>query len=426
MKESFVIMLILLTIYLYVRGIKFDNKKYLIASSIVGSLLAVTSDHVVFIFPALILSYIFFNRKQINFKRFVFPNLKYIILPLLLIFLFYGSWTFVKFYNYSVNDYYPNGYSGIPIDTRNLRLMGVIDLQFFEEYEGPYLTPGFISVVKKLAFNLGYMFDIEPFSIPKGLNFTTMKFLLFPHHIFYMLVIYLPLFFISLYGFYNIVRNIVRTKKIHNNVNLYVVCLFLIFVFPITQKFMSPRFILTAYLLFFYFISYGLVSLFEKKLKFRVRSILIPILMVFLLLLVPFWYYNNGHLVLFNEKVISAQNTGDFINDNLPRNAGIMAQPGYTVKLNYLTENRLIGFHHTPEKLSTLIDYFNISYIVFGRTYTYDIYHFSKDSVEYVMNNPQNFEHIATIQEDYSDFYVEEDSASTDEVYIYRIIKNET
>jgi len=117
-----------------------------------------------------------------------------------------------------------------------------------------------------------------------------------------------------------------------------------------------------------------------------------------------------------------AQNTCNFINDNLPKNVGIMAQPGYTVKINYLTENRLIGLHQNPEKLSTLIDYFDVSYIVVGRFYTYDAYHLSKDSVEYVMNNPQDFELITTIQENYNEFYVEEDPAGTDEVYIYRVI----
>lgn len=426
LKEAFVIMLIFLTIHLYIKGIKFDNKNCLIKSSIVGSILAVTSDHVVFIFPALILSYIFFNSKQVDFKRFVFPNIKYLILPLLLIFLFYGSWSFVKFYHYSINDYYPNGYSGIPLDTRNVSLLAVIDPQFFENYEGPYYASGgAIRVVKRLTFNFGYMFDIEPFSIPRGLNFTTMKFLLFPHHIFYMFVIYLPLFFILFYGLYSIVRNIIRTKKIHNNVNLYVVCLFLLFAFPLTQKLASPRFILTSYFFFFYFISYGLVSLFDKKWKLQIRSRLIPLLMILLLLLTPCWYYANSNFVLLSKKVVGVQNTGDFINANLPRNVGIMAQPGYTNKLNYLTENRLIGLYPNPEKLLALIDYFDISYIVAGRYYTYDKYHMSKDSVEYVMNNPQNFEHIATIQEDYSQVHVEGDPGRTDEVYIYKVLRNE-
>ena len=242
-----------------------------------------------------------------------------------------------------------------------------------------------------------------------------------------MFVIYLPLLFILLYGIYNAVRNIVMTKKIHNNINLYVVCLFLVFVFPITQKFTSPRVILTSYILFFYFISYGFVSLFEKKWKLQIRSRLIPLLMILFLLLIPYWYYTNSHFILLNKKVVGAQNTGDFINDNLPTNTGIMAQPGYSVKLNYLTENRLIGLHQNPEKLSTLIDFFNVSYIVVGKFYTYDRYHMSKDSVEYVMNNPQNFELVATIQEDYSysGIYVDGDPARTDEIYIYKVLRNE-
>jgi len=43
------------------------------------------------------------------------------------------------------------------------------------------------------------------------------------------------------------------------------------------------------------------------------------------------------------------------------------------------------------------------------------------DSVEFIRNNPDKFELIETVQEDYSEFYVEEDLASTDEVYIYKV-----
>ena len=125
--------------------------------------------------------------------------------------------------------------------------------------------------------------------------------------------------------------------------------------------------------------------------------------------------------VLAQEPFYSAQNTADFIDNNLPKDAGIMTQPGYTIKLIYQTDNRIVSIYPKPDSLLDLIDYYDISYIVFSRYYTWDRYHFSKDSVEFVRNNPNKFEHVATIQEDYSDFFVEGDPTRTDEVYVYRV-----
>ena len=99
-----------------------------------------------------------------------------------------------------------------------------------------------------------------------------------------------------------------------------------------------------------------------------------------------------------------------------------MAQPGYNLKLIYLTGHRMVGLYPRPEKLDYLIDYYDIKYIIFGRIYT-DIYYFDLDSIEFIKNNPNKFELIATIQEDYSDFYVEDDPARTDEFYIYKVNK---
>ncbi|MBN4049088.1 glycosyltransferase family 39 protein [archaeon AH-315-M20] len=419
LKESFLIMLIFLTIYYYVKGIKFNEKKSLIAASIFGSFLAFTSDHTIFLFPALILSYIFFSK--INLKNLTFPNLKYAIIPVIIILIFYGSWFTIKFYQYSNNEYYPNGVGGTPLDTQNLNLLSTISPTYFEGFNPPYFSPGPITVIKRIAFQFGYMFDIEPFSIPQGLNFTTMKFLLFPRHIVYMFLIYLPLALIALLGFFSIIKDFIKTKQIYNNVNLYIVGLFLIFLIPITQTFVSPRHILTSYFFLFYFIGYGLVVLFEKKLKLQVRSKLIPIITILLLLIIPFWYYYNPYLVLFNKPVFGAQDTAEFINSNLKKEDAIMAQAGYAVKLIYLTGHRVVGLYPKPEKLLSVIDYYDIKYVIFGRHYTSDVHHYSIDSVEFVRNNPDKFKLIATIHEDYSDFYTEEDLASTDEVYIYKV-----
>tara|TARA_Y100000310_G_C20703195_1_gene832029 strand:+ start:3719 stop:5389 length:1671 start_codon:yes stop_codon:yes gene_type:complete len=422
LRESFVVMLILLSIYYYVKGIKFNEKKPLIIATIIGSFLALASDHVVFLFPAFILSYIFFNSKKINLKKLNFPNLKYIAIPIIILFIFYSSWNAVKFYQYSTNEYYTNGVEGTPLSTHDLGLMQLISPHYFEDFSGPYISPGLLSFPKKLAFQFGYMFNIEPFSIPLGLNFSTMSYLLFPRHVAYMFLIYLPLALIALFGFFTIIKDFIKTRRIYNNVNLYMMGLFFIFLIPITQQFVSPRYIYTSYIFLFYFISFGIYALFMKKESLQNYSKLL-VIVILLFLLIPFWFIYNGNFVLFNKNAFGAHNTADFINNNLDKGDAIMAQPGYSVQLNYLTEQRTLGLYPKPEKLPYLIDYYNASYIVFGKRYTYDVAHFSIDTVEYVKSNPDKFELIASVQEDYSDFYVEEDLASADEVYIYKIKK---
>ncbi|MBI2523113.1 glycosyltransferase family 39 protein [Candidatus Woesearchaeota archaeon] len=436
LRETFVVLLILLALYYYVKGVKFNNKKSLIAATIFGSLLAITSDHVVFILPAFALSYIIFNKEKINLKaaevqrtsRFAFskrlklPNLKYAIMPLLITLIVYGSWLGIKAFQYSNSYYYPIGIEGIPIDVRNFGIFELLSPQLFEDYSDARLVSSGIPAVKRVAFNIGYMFNMAPFSIPDGLNFTTMKYLLFTRHIIYIILIYVPLAMLAIFGLYTIAKEFIRTKKIYQNVNLYMIGIFLIFIFPITQKFVSPRYIYTSYIFLYFIMGYGLTTLLKKRGVAQIRPIIFPLIAILLLLLIPIWYYSHPYVVLFSKKVISSQKTGDFIANNIPSEAVIMAQPGYGVKLIYLTGNRVVGLHPQPEKLPELIDYYNISYIVFGRRYTSDAYYVSTKSVEFVRDNPDKFELIAAIQEDYRDFYNEEDPASTDEVYIYKII----
>src|SRR3989338_1737294 len=61
LKESFTVMLIISAIYFYTKGVKFNDKKLLLLATLFGSALALTVDHVIFLFPSFILSYIFFN-----------------------------------------------------------------------------------------------------------------------------------------------------------------------------------------------------------------------------------------------------------------------------------------------------------------------------------------------------------------------------
>ncbi len=420
LKESFVVMLVLLAIYFFVDGIKSSRKRSIILASIFTGLLSLSSDHIVFLAPALILSYLFFNPQKINIKPFNFPNLKFLVLPMLIIFLIYGSWSAVKFYQYSTHEYYPNGVEGTPISTKDLSLMQVIDPHNFEDYNLPYISTGAIATLKKLAFQLGYMFNMEPFSIPPGLNFSNYTLFLSPWHLLFMAIIYIPLFLLFVFGFMYSLIVFSKTKKLHENAQIYIMLLFFLFLIPIKQTIVSPRYLLTAYIFFFYFIGYGAYLLFKKELS-RKAYIAFFLALFLLVLIIPIWYANNGQFIFFTKKSVAAQNTADFINKNIDKDAGIMAQAGYTAKIIYLTGYRTVGLYHKPEKLMEVIDYYNVSYVVFGRFYTWDQYQYSIDSVNFIMQNPDKFELVAKIQEDYSQFYVEGDKKRTDEVYVYKV-----
>ena len=419
LRESFVFMLISSSIYYHVKGVKFDDAKSIVFATVIGSILALTSDFVVFLLPSLILSYIFFDSKGINIRRLIFPNFLRIAVPLAVILLVYGSWTFVKYSQYAGNEYYPNGFEGVPVNTQDLGILQAISNRAFDDFEGTYITPGILSPIKKLAFNAGYMFNLQPFSIPPGLNLTTMDYLLFPRHIAYMIAIYLPLALLALYGLAVIIKDLVKKKQIHNNAEVYSILMLFVFASIVIQKYSSPRYMLLSYVFLFYIISYGFVRIAEKK-KINVRKYVIPAISMLLLIIIPFWYAHNSTFIFFSKTIVGSQKTGDFINANIPKDAGIMVQPGYHAKLTYLTDNRMVGLHHDPEQLERLIEIYNISYIVTGDFFT-EVRGLSRDTVQYIKNNPNKFELIATINEDYSAFYDEQDPHTTDNLYIYKV-----
>lgn len=432
LKESFAVMLIILTIYYYIKGIKFDNKTSVIAASIFGGLTALTVDQVIFLFPTFILSYIFFNYKKLSLKRLKFPGFKYAIIPIMVTLLLYASWIGIKFYQYSTNDYYSTS-DGTLCSTKDFGILQVLNPRYFADYD-PQLKGGFTPRIRDYAYGIGYMFDVFPFDIPRGVNFESMEYLLFPKHVVYMIVFYLPLALIAAFGFLHILKHFIKTKQIYNNTNLFMICVFLIFLFPLTQWRSSVRYFYTAFIFLYFIIGYGLFVLFKKwrinekfpKLKLYSK----PIVAVLLLLLIPIWCFNNPNFLLTNEPYFYAQYTADFINNNLEQDVGIMVQPGYVHKLEYLTDRRTIGLPPVRDNLLFFIDYYDIDYIITGRYIIRYKYFYSEDTVEYIDNHPEMFELIATIKEDYdslSDVKLEFGGKmrSSDEIYIYKIHRKE-
>jgi 4-amino-4-deoxy-L-arabinose transferase-like glycosyltransferase len=417
-KESFTVMLIILSIYYYIKAVKFYDKKSLLLASLFGGALALTADHVVFLFPTFILSYIFFNKEGINWKKFIFPNLKYAAIPFIIVLLVYTSWIGVKAYQYMNNEFYPSGLEGAPVPTKGFGVLELLDPVSFEDYD-PNRGRGITLRARHYAFGLGYMFNMIPFDIPRGLNLTTMHYLLFPRHVMYMIIIYLPLALIATFSFLYILKDFIRTKKIYNNANLYLIAVFLIFLFPLTQKVSSPRYIYADYLLLYYFIGLGFFMLFKKMKMLKVYRNLAPLAVALLLILAGFWYYHNSYFVLFNEKFVPANRTAEFIRTNLEEDDAIMAQAGYTHKLNYLTKNRILGLPPLSENLLPLIKYYDIDYVVFGNYYTYVYYYYAQESIEFIKEHPEKFELVTSIKEDYGDLT----RNNKDEVFIYKVIK---
>ena len=99
-----------------------------------------------------------------------------------------------------------------------------------------------------------------------------------------------------------------------------------------------------------------------------------------------------------------------------------MGFQGYEVKLIYLTDNKLVGSYPDPAKLDYMIEYYNVSYYIFGYYYTYGKSRYKLETVEYVKNNLTNSSLLRLSKKIIANFYDEEDPKRKDEVYIYKVI----
>jgi len=426
LRESLVMALLIGAIFSYLIGIREKKRRHLVYAAILGGISALTSDHGIFLIPAFAITYLIFNKEKPLLFKFKFPNLGWAIMPALVVLIFFGMWLGIKAHAYSSNPYYPYypiGASAVPIDVSNYNLFNLIQPQSFPTWDSSLpkaVFEGPIQSLKRYASQLGYMFNMEPFSLPRGLNLTTREYLLKPYHVAYIFLIYLPLFLIAVFGFFTLLKNALSEKKIHQNLSLYIFLLFLLFIFPILSRFTGPRYYYTAYLFFFYFIAYGIVSLSNYFSDQKTKKIMLSFGFL-LLLVILFWMFNNTFL--FNVHIEPmGPNTADYINKNIPKDKAIMLQPGYIAVLNHLVDNRILGLHAFSEDLDSTADHFNIDYFIFSRYFTKDAHHFSQEAAEYIQTHPEKYRLVATINEDYTDFFVQGDKARTDEVYIYERI----
>lgn len=427
LREAYLIMLMLGSLYFFLTALKKKDWKLNIIAALLGGVLAFSSDHVVLLIPALVLAYLLFSPEKVDALKFKLPYLAWVILPLAIIGLVYGGWSVFKYDQYSQSDYYPNGYEGTPIRTDDLGVLQTISPQFFDDFHGSrFADSDFVATAKRLAFNAGYMLNLEPFAVPPGLNLSTMSFLLKPHHVIYMIVLYLPLAFLVVLGMGRILKDTWRERVWWNNEKLFLLGLFALWAFPVTQQLASPRYILASYIFVFYFIALGLITILEWKGRPSLIDSIVKAFAVSSIILIPAWLLLHPHFVLAAEPVLSARPAAGFINANLPHDAVIMAQPGYGVKLAFQTDNPVIGLHAVPSRLDEIIKRFDVSYVVAGKRFTYDMLQLSRDSVEYVREHPERYRLIANLSEDYSAFFTEDDPASSDEIWIYEVLDPST
>ena len=422
-KESFVLMIIISSIYFYIKGIKFRDKQSIIAASIFGGITALTVDHTIFLFPTFFFAYIFFNYKKIDLKRLVFPGLKYAALPVLVTLVFYASWTGLKAYQYSTNEYYPAGADGDPVSTEGFGIMELLNPRYFEGYD-PTLTAKYTPRIRDYAYGLGYMFDIVPFDIPRGINFSNFDRLLHPKHVVYMLLLYAPLALMALFFVLWILKNFARNRKIYNNAPLFIILIFLIFLFPLTQTKSSLRYFYTSFIFLYFFLGYGILLVYNKldlgKKLSRFSGNLIIVITILLLLLIPYWYISHGNLILLNGKYVTTPKTAEFIRSNINPDLGIMMQTGYNYQLQYQIGSRIVGIPPNRETLLRMIDYYDIDFILFGN-FISGYYHYSEDSINYIKNNPEKFTLLATISEEEN----QELRVHADEISIFKVLKPE-
>ncbi|MAG92080.1 hypothetical protein CMO83_05380 [Candidatus Woesearchaeota archaeon] len=408
-KESFMIMLFLLSIYFFLKGVLKDKRYYYFASFF-GIVTALTTDHVLFLLASFVAAYaIFGNLKKIQ---------KSAAIPIILTVLFYSLILFTRFSVYSSNVYYSTGVDGVIEKVSDFGVRQIFSPAYFPETIELVFSKS--SLIVNVLFIFGYMFNIVPFVIPPGLDRSTVNTLFSDNLTSFFtsikLIVYLALFLMFIIGIYYLLKDL-KKKKFRNNPHLFFFLMFLLFIFPITQRITTIRFVLMATIPLFYFIALGAVKIKINR-NFKINLLLLAVL---ILLLTPFyWIASNNHFVLSADKTIEASNTAAFL-DTLPEE-GVMSQVGYSPELNYQTDKRIITMPSDPSTLDRILKDFEISYILYGERYWEKFSDdnadrvFNYDTIEYVRENPQKFRLIKVIKEDY------EVIGATDEISVYEVV----
>ena len=405
-KESFSTMLILATLYTYIKFLKFNNLKYLIFSALFGILVGLTLDQSIFLIPGMITIFFLFRGNT---------KLAYALIPLILVVLSYSSWDLVRMYTYSTHDYYPAGWDGTIVNTKEWGVRQLLSNHYFPEME-VYVPFGINLDPERYIYSIAYMANLIIFPWPNGLRFGNISELLSKDYLIQGFL-YPLLFIFAAFAVYKIITRILSKKVIKADGMLLGLLLFLIFLIPIHQISYSIRYTLTSIVFLYMIMSYGFYLFVCRFGSVKLFRTLMLILIVSLLFYVPFYYSDNPNFIFKNKKIIQSAEAAKFLNQ-LPKD-GVMAQIGYTPELAYLTDKRVVALTIDSSNFLELIKAYKINYLVYGEAYAkpFSVENKEKvinyDTIKYIVEHSEEFELIKIVTEVYpwgkqDNFYIYE------------------
>jgi len=408
-KEPFSTALILGCLTFYLFFLKKKGKKFLAFSVVCGAATSLATDHAILLIPAIMACFIFFGEWR---------NWRYSLLLLLAVALPYAAWLGIKAYVYSTHEYYPAAFDGTVVKTEGWGFRQLLSSQFFPDVA--FTTPFGISFeVSHYFYPLLYMLNLIVAPYPPGLRFETLQDILSTDY-FFQIIIYPLLAFLLLFFIYR-AAIAAGGRNMEGNGILLCIILFLIFLFPLTQKLTSTRFTATAALLLYGMVGIGTTELFRyvnmpKNIALWTSLSLVGLSLIF----VPFYIIHHPHLLLASEKVVEASRTAEFL-ANLPKD-GVMAQIGYSQELNYLLDKRVLDLPSSSNYMF-LIQRYNINYLVYGEFWMKPFSEGDKESlynydvIKYIREHPEQFRLINVVNESYPTI------PKIDHVYVYEVMR---
>jgi len=386
MRELMVFALFWLTIFFFIKGLKKSDFNF-IYSGIFGAMLVLTSDLAVTILPIFILTFLFFyNKKKIVPALFSF-------LSALTAYLF---WLLLKLKVYLGNIYYPI-MDGFIENVNNFNIFQLYSPALFplvSSFASYHSSPTITLFLKHIRYFFTVLLNlIPPFNIPmiSPSLFGLKEYLL-------LIFIYIPIiFFISL----TIIKTIINLKKfkIYNNASLYFILLSIILLLPIMEIGSVPRHSIQVIAVLIFFITEG-IFIFLNKLKLLKIMKYLPLVIILLLFLLPFWIINNPYPITSLKSETIGSDAADYI--NILDGDGVMA---LNVPIAYLTDKREIPLYPNPEKLNFFIELYNITYIVFNFNEDDPYLQFHKRTFDYIFEHPEKYKLLKTIEENYNRDY---------------------
>ena len=399
-KESFSMLLTFLALYFYIKGLKKD-KKFFLHSAVSGVLYAFSSDHVIFLFPMLVLAFVFYRKKK--------TRLVNAAMPLIASGAAYGIWIGIRLYVYATNAYYPAGLEGIVENVGSFGLMQLISPFTFPNTSS-ILFNGSAFTLTHLGPYLGYLINLYPFVIKilpnSSYSAASVWSLLGFRQLAFILAFYLPLIGFMAYGSYIAMRN--RSN------GLFFMLLGAIMLIPITQPVSIARYSLYAVVPFGMMFAIGFSSLLERWVDMKK---VIAVIIVAVLVFVFFWVRSNNLIFDVEERKDGAL-LAEYL-ELLPAHT-VMAQTGYNLKIAYTTNKTTLSLPPQPAELLEQVKQYGVDYVVYGQCYWAPIREENRDriwdyeTIRYIQNHPEHFKFLRVV-----DDYCPPSTEKNDRIYIY-------